>query len=122
MRKCERCGDEYRPPTANTRYCPPCRVARDIGSMRVDYARECDICGGKFYPIRASYKFCADCTVIRGNADQECALCGEKNKLAPGLAQTCIFCVTSSAKHRASYHKTLLKLIAEKIKEKSKLA
>ena len=119
MKSCERCGDDYRPPTTNTKLCPICRIVRDLGSMRS--ARACDNCEKHFYPIRKSYLLCPECTVIRGRGDVECALCGHKNQLAPGLKETCIFCVSESQKNRASYRKTLVAITAEKIKQKGNL-
>lgn len=120
LKDCERCGDEYRPPTQNTRYCPVCRIARDLSTMKEGFSKECENCNKEFFPIRRSYALCPDCTVIRHNGEAECALCHQKNRLAPGLQQTCIFCVSASAVNRSSYRKTLVRLISEKIKEKSK--
>lgn len=110
LAQCERCGDEFNRWPKNRKYCGACQALRDL-DFRPNMKRTCEVCEETFYPFRTGHTRCANCTEIRERPELEpCTRCGKRKRTAPGLANTCISCVSSTPKAQLAYHRALAKV------------
>ena len=110
---CKKCGDEFNKFPANRLLCAACQSLRDL-QFRPGLHRKCEICEVEFWPSRTTYHRCPDCSVfepIKPDKYPACAACGKHKRTAPGVANTCISCVSVSAEAQAKYEMQLSRRI-----------
>lgn len=120
--KCEHCPTYFKTPFSKRKYCSVCQIIRDYEVRPHSFgykAKECAQCHGEFYPAKLSWDRCPGCTILVSQPSRyrECLLCHEHIKTAPGVKNTCVRCVQSSAERREEYIKLLYRLREDLIAE-----
>jgi hypothetical protein len=119
---CAQCGHEFTKWPRNRKYCGACQAYRDL-NYRPGMSRECEFCETRFYPFRTNYTKCYRCSNFRPERPGEwppCTQCGKCQRTAPGLANYCCECVQKDSAAQSVYHRSLNKIIRERIERKSK--
>ena len=110
---CRKCGDEFNKFPANRLLCAACQSLRDL-QFRPGLKRKCEVCEVQFWPSRSTYHRCPDCSVFDPEKPDKypaCSECGKHKRTAPGLANTCISCVSVSAEAQKKYELQLSRRI-----------
>lgn len=119
---CQQCGEPYRAWPKNRKYCSACQALRDM-DYRPGMMRKCEWCETTFYPFRTNYTKCPDCSSWRPEREDqypECKQCGKHKRTAPGLASTCIACVQKDREAQSVYHRTLSRIIRDRVINRTK--
>lgn len=88
---CADCSSSFEAKRSNTKYCPACRLYRDLIFIK-DSTEECWCCESKFSPTKRGMIVCAPCGEHQYKR-AHCAFCEQDDRpiLMPGLA-VCIHC------------------------------
>ena len=81
-RHCEDCGELFEA-SGKARYCPECKLARQIAGMR-DRKIACEGCGKVFHPTNGAVKLCDECRankdIVRAWKDKQNVRCVQAGK------------------------------------------
>ena len=81
-RRCEDCGELFEA-SGKARYCPECKLARQIAGMR-DRKIACEGCGKVFHPTNGAVKLCDECRankdIVRAWKDKQNVRCVQAGK------------------------------------------
>lgn len=103
---CTICSEPMVMVRANRKLCNACQTFRDLSYWKRQV--DCRGCGKTFYPARSSYTRCYRCSDWKwGRYPGVCGTCGEHNRIAPGLTQTCIACTQESRATQGGYYTAL---------------
>lgn len=120
---CATCGDDFTLWPANRKYCGACQAYRDL-NYRPGMSRDCEFCAKTFWPFRTGYRRCYECSNFRPERPDDwpaCSQCGKHKRTAPGLANTCCACVQKDSEAQRTYHRSLNKIIRERIAQKEEV-
>lgn len=96
---CADCGEPTTATRKNARYCPVCRLFRNLiylGSNR----QTCASCETKFAPLTVNERLCSDCDLTTAKRQGgSCAICEQRGVplVAEGVA-ICIYCARAPEK------------------------
>ena len=109
---CESCSAQFNYRFKGTLMCLPCRILNEHKGTSPRKPKECTDCGKQFWAIRRSYKVCYTCDDLKAGNHKTtpCNICHKRNRIAYGVAETCLGCVQSSETMRSAYLKALKKL------------